>query len=208
MAHAFLAITMTPAVKALQAIDGSHEIYRRAETGEPAYNRLTSRETAFIAARDSLYMASVGETGWPYIQHRGGPRGFVKVLDEATLGFLDFRGNRQFLTAGNLQHDDRVSLFLMDYPGRKRLKILGHAQSTPVSERPQLAERLALPGYRGEAQRIMTITIAAFDWNCPQHITPRFTKDEMPLATDLQSDRFDAFAEAIAMRGAALVPHI
>jgi hypothetical protein len=191
MGHAYHAIAMTPAVKARQVADGSRAIYARAETGAPACHRMTAREAAFIAARDSFYMASVTETGWPYIQHRGGPKGFLKALDETTLGFLDFRGNRQFLTIGNLDNNDRVALFLMDYAGRKRLKLLGRATSTPLSDRPELARRLALPGYRAEPQRVFTIDVVAFDWNCPQHITPRFTEAEIEtaLATNGASPR-------------------
>jgi uncharacterized protein len=184
MGHAFHAITMTPAVKARQVIDGSRDMYAKAERGEATYNRMTEREAAFIAERDSFYIASVTETGWPYIQHRGGPKGFLKVLDETTLGFLDFRGNRQFLTVGNLVNDDRVSLFLMDYAGRRRLKVLGRAASAAVSDRPDIAPRLSLPGYRAEPQRIVTIEVQAFDWNCPQHITPRFTEPEILTATE------------------------
>jgi hypothetical protein len=195
---------MTPAVKARQAIDGSREIYARAETAEPAYHRMTAREAEFIAARDSFYMASVTETGWPYLQHRGGPKGFLNVLDETTLGFLDFRGNRQFLTVGNLDNDGRVALFLMDYAGRKRLKILGRATSTSVADRPALAGRLAVSGYRAEPQRVFTISVVAFDWNCPQHITPRFTEPEIVAATEPLRARIAELEAALAAHGVPL----
>ena len=201
MTHAYHAITMTPAVKALQAADGSREAYARAEGGEMHYHVLSAREAEFIAARDSFYMASVGESGWPYMQHRGGPAGFLKVLDEHTLGFLDFRGNRQFLTLGNLAGNDRVAMFLMDYPGRRRLKLIGHATVTSVDARPDIAERLLLPGYRAEPQRVFTIDVAGFDWNCPQHITPRYTEAEIHAATQPLRDRIAELEAAMAMHG-------
>lgn len=143
------------------------------ESGETRNDRLGPSEAGFIAARDSFYMATVSETGWPYIQHRGGPQGFVRVLDERTLGFADFRGNRQYVSVGNLAVNDRVSLFFMDYPNRTRLKLLGRARIVEASDGEALA-RLDVPGYRAAIERGFLITVEAFDWNCPQHITPRF----------------------------------
>jgi predicted pyridoxine 5'-phosphate oxidase superfamily flavin-nucleotide-binding protein len=142
----------------------------------------TESEVAFIEARDSFYLASVSESGWPYIQHRGGPVGFLKVLDEKTLGFTDFRGNRQYVSLGNIASDDRVALILVDYPHRARLKILAHMTAHDLKTEPTLAERLALPGYKGRPERAFTLRLEAFDWNCPQHITPRFTQADIEAA--------------------------
>ena len=152
-------------------------------------------EAAFIQARDSFYMATVSESGWPYIQHRGGPVGFLKVLDETTLGFADFRGNRQYISLGNVASDDRVALFLMDYPNRKRLKILTHMSVRDLATEPELAERLSSPGYKGRPERAFILKLEAFDWNCPQHITPRFTAAEVAAGTSVLRERL-AEAEA------------
>lgn len=207
MAHRYLELAMTPAAKRLQEIDGSREAYARSEGGEEAYHFLGEREASFIAQRDSFYIASVSETGWPYIQHRGGPRGFLRVLDEETLGFLDFRGNRQFLTAGNLLGESRVALFLVDYPGRRRLKLLGRARMRPVAEDPACAEALALPGYMAVAERITTITVEAFDWNCPQHITPRFTETEIAETVTPLHARIAELEAALAGQSTLDHPH-
>lgn len=180
MAHRFSEIMFTPTVKALQAQSGSRDAYRRFEEPDaPARDRLGEQEARFITARDSFYMASVSETGWPYVQHRGGPPGFLKVLGEQTIGFADFRGNRQYVSTGNLLQDDRVSLILMDYPNRRRLKILGHARIVTTDAEPERIAALELPDYRARVERGFLIRIAGFDWNCPQHITPRFTEGEV-----------------------------
>ena len=149
------------------------------EGTEPIDSHLTGREASFIAARDSFYLASVTETGWPYIQHRGGPTGFVRVLDEQTIGWAEFPGNRQYVSIGNTAVDDRVSLFFMDYPGRRRLKMLGHMSVWDVADRPELFEALSVRGYKAKIERAVILAIVGFDWNCPQHITPRYTIPEM-----------------------------
>jgi predicted pyridoxine 5'-phosphate oxidase superfamily flavin-nucleotide-binding protein len=136
-------------------------------------------EIAFIERRDSFYLASQGENGWPYIQHRGGPRGFLRTIDPHTLAFADFSGNKQFITTGNIGHNDRVTLFLMDYPHQSRLKILGHASIIEKGTEPQLEERVLVKDYPGKLERIFKIAVVAFDWNCQQHIRPRFTIDEL-----------------------------
>lgn len=182
MTHRFLEIATTPAVKAAQEAQGSRRSYARQEEGEPHHDRLGEAEAGFIATRDSFYLASVSETGWPYLQHRGGPEGFLRVLDETTLGFADLRGNRQYLSLGNLSADDRLCLFLMDYGHRARLKIFGRAQFHDLAAEPELARRLIVPGYRAVPERGMTIKVEAFDWNCPQHITPRFSEAELAPA--------------------------
>ena len=181
MAYGFLDIATTPSVKAAQADNGSLDMWSTAGKNR-VFDRFTEGETAFIASRDSFYMATVSETGWPYMQHRGGPAGFLKVLDDKTLGFADFRGNRQYISLGNLQADGRVSLFLMDYPRRARLKIFARAEVKDLAADPDLAERLALLGYKAKVERAMLFHLEAFDWNCPQHITPRFTEAEVAQA--------------------------
>lgn len=182
MTHRFLEIATTPAVKAAQEAQGSRRSYARQEEGEPHHDRLGEAEAGFIAARDSFYLASVSETGWPYLQHRGGPAGFLRVIDETTLGFADLRGNRQYLSLGNLSADDRLCLFLMDYGHRARLKIFGRARFHDLAVEPELARRLIVPGYRAVPERGITIKVEAFDWNCPQHITPRFSEAELAPA--------------------------
>jgi len=181
MSHRFAEIAFTPSVKKAQEDNGSRQSYARLEVGESHHDALGPRETAFIAQRDSLYMATVSETGWPYIQHRGGSPGFIRVLDQKTIGFADFRGNRQYVSVGNLATDDRVSMILMDYPNRARLKILGRARLVGP-EAKEILDRLSLPDYRAVVERGFVITIEAFDWNCPQHITPRFTPAEIETA--------------------------
>ncbi|GGZ29059.1 pyridoxamine 5'-phosphate oxidase family protein [Asticcacaulis endophyticus] len=172
---------ITPAVKAAQGANGAAALWERPH--DRPSDRFTPAEAAFIAQRDSFYMASVSENGWPYVQHRGGPAGFLKVLDDTHLGFADFRGNRQYISLGNVSVDDRVSLFLMDYPHQARLKVLAHASVHDLKVEPELAAKLATPGYRGVAERGIVLRLEAFDWNCPQHITPRFTASEIEAAT-------------------------
>lgn len=179
MGHKFAELAFTPTVRQEQEAQGSRAAYARMDEG-PEYNsELGSSEAQFIAARDSFYMASVSETGWPYIQHRGGPKGFVKVLDANRLGVADYRGNRQYVSLGNLKGNDRVSLFFMDYPNRARLKMLGRVRVIDPSEEELLARLAPEEGYRGKVERGFEITVSAFDWNCPQHITPRFTQAEV-----------------------------
>jgi predicted pyridoxine 5'-phosphate oxidase superfamily flavin-nucleotide-binding protein len=140
-----------------------------------ASDRLTDNEVAFIAARDSFYIASVSESGWPYVQHRGGPAGFLKTLDDKTLGFADFRGNRQYISLGNVAANDRVSLILVDYPIRARLKLLARMQARDLVDELDIGRRLTVPGYKGKPERAFVLHLESFDWNCPQHIVPRYT---------------------------------
>lgn len=179
MPHGFASIAFTPTVRKLQEEAGSRASYARMEGAEGNANGvLGEAEASFLASRDSFYMGTVGETGWPYVQHRGGQPGFVRVLDESTIGFADLRGNRQYVSVGNLAGDDRVSLFFMDYPNRRRLKVFGHARIVGLDDRETLA-RLEPAGATGRVERGVVIRVAGFDWNCPQHITPRFTLDEV-----------------------------
>ena len=181
MVYGFLDIAATPAVKDAQAANGSLN-YWEGFRGDRAFDRFTEAEAGFIARRDSFYMATVSETGWPYMQHRGGPAGFLRVLDERTLGFADYRGNRQYVSLGNVAGDDRASLFLMDYPNRSRLKIFAHVEVRDVAGALELADAIAVPGYEAKIERAMLFHLETFDWNCPQHITPRFTETEIAAA--------------------------
>ena len=200
MAYGFLDIASTPSVRAAQEANGSRELWQRFD-GDRASDRFTENEIAFIEARDSFYLASVSESGWPYVQHRGGPTGFLKVLDETTLGFADFRGNRQYISLGNISADDRVAVILMDYPNRARLKILAHMEVRELDAASDLACRLALPRYRGKPERAFLLHLETFDWNCPQHITPRFTAAEIETAISPLHTRIAALeAENRALR--------
>jgi predicted pyridoxine 5'-phosphate oxidase superfamily flavin-nucleotide-binding protein len=197
MLHKWLEIATTPSVRAARERNGSAAQYARldgtqGEDGPVRNDRLGQAEAAFIAGRDGFYLATVSETGWPYVQYRGGPAGFLRVLDERTLGFADFRGNRQYVTTGNVAANDRVSLFLMDYAHQRRLKIFGHLQMVDADADPDLVAALAVPGYAARVERVALIRVEAFDWNCPQHITPRFTQEELnqalvPLREEMKS---------------------
>ncbi|OAI17548.1 pyridoxamine 5'-phosphate oxidase family protein [Methylomonas koyamae] len=179
MARAFAKISFTPDVQAVQAEMGSRTAYRAAELGDIETVALSEFEQAFIAERDSFYQATVSQSGWPYVQHRGGPAGFLKVLDEQTIGYADFSGNRQYLSVGNLRGDDRISLLLMDYPGRQRLKIWGRARVVNERSEPELLAKLELPDFRAPVERGIVIRVEAFDWNCPKYITSRYSQHEV-----------------------------
>lgn len=181
MTHRFFDLAFTPSVQAEQARQGSRAGYAAfaANREGQGFNIPSGREWDFIAARDSFYLASVSETGWPYVQHRGGPAGFVRRVDDRTVGWAEFAGNRQYVSIGNAAMDDRVAMIFMDYPNRRRLKVLGHLRFIDPNERPDLAERLGVGAYRARVERFVLVSIEAFDWNCPQHITPRFTLAEV-----------------------------
>lgn len=179
MARNFGSLVFTPLVKALQEKYGSRRQYARMAMGDGTPDRLGAEEVAFIGERDSFYMATVGATGWPYIQHRGGPEGFLKVIDSQTIAFADFRGNKQYISTGNLASDDRVALIMVGYPGQARLKVLGRVQIFEDEAARQWIERLREPGAKDVIERAYVIRVEAFDWNCPQHITPRFTKEQI-----------------------------
>ena len=178
MGHKYANLMFTDAVKAIQSEKRSRENYARMEEGDDFNYLLSEFEAEFISERDSVYMASVSETGWPYVQHRGGPAGFMKVLDAKTLGFADFSGNRQYISTGNISHNNRVSLFFMDYPNRRRLKLIGRVEVIEAAQH-ELFSQLKLDHYRAKIERGFIIHIEAFDWNCPQHITPRYTEDDV-----------------------------
>lgn len=179
MGHKFAELAFTDVVKKFQSEQGSRKSYLQMETGGDYNDILGPNEALFIAARDSFYMATVSETGWPYVQHRGGPTGFVKIVDDKTLGFADFRGNRQYVSAGNLRQNDRVSLFFMDYPNKTRLKLLGRVRTLESSEQGILQKLSLDDRHQARTERAFLISIEAFDWNCPQYITPRFTRAEV-----------------------------
>lgn len=189
MGNRFSEIAFTPAVQAQQERHGSRASYQRMLEGEVWNDRLSEKETEFIHARDGFYLASVGESGWPYVQFRGGAPGFLRVIDEQTIAWANFRGNRQYVSAGNLSGDDRVAMILMDYANRRRLKLLGHARVVEVGKEDGLAAQLAVPGYSAVVESAFVVSVAGFDWNCPQHITPRFTIDEVERATQPLRDR-------------------
>jgi len=172
----FLELTVTDSVRKAQ-----QHYFGRSQQIPPQRERdaLTEEEIQFIASRDSFYMATVTETGWPYLQHRGGAPGFLLVLSPTQLAFADYKGNRQLLSTGNLAANERVALFLMDYPRRERLKILGHARIEDAREHPDLVRQLAEPDTRGIVERLFLIEVVSFDWNCPKYITPRYTATEV-----------------------------
>ena len=169
-------VAFTPAVKNLQEAKGSRRGYAKMEEKGGWQDTITDDLAGFIAGRDSFYLGTASADGQPYIQHRGGKPGFLKVLDGKTLAFADFRGNRQYITAGNLSENDKAYIFLMDYPNRRRIKIWGHAR---VTEDPEIMERLTDADYEGVPEQAVVFDITAWDVNCPQHITPRYTETEV-----------------------------
>ncbi|HSI87059.1 MAG: pyridoxamine 5'-phosphate oxidase family protein [Candidatus Methylacidiphilales bacterium] len=172
MASKYMQIMLTPAVQAAQdRYFGNHQVVKDA----PEVDLFTSDEVDFITSRDSFYLSTVTEDGWPYMQHRGGPGGFLKVLGPNQIGFADFHGNRQLLSTGNLEKSDRIALFLMDYPSRNRLKLLGHAKVLDARENKELAAELAPEKLLNRVERLFLIQVISYDWNCQQYITPRFT---------------------------------
>lgn len=174
----FPRIAFTASVKAQQDKHGSRRQYARMEAMR-AEDSLTEREVEFISRCDSFYLATVGENGYPYVQFRGGPRGFLKAVNAHTLAYADFRGNRQYISVGNLEKNSRAALILMDYPNRRRLKMYATIEALDAAEAPELIATLADPGYSAVVERAMVLHVEAFDWNCPQHITPRYTLEEM-----------------------------
>lgn len=198
--YSFLDLASSASVKAAQAEMGVDHMWAPGQV-DRQMEAFTADERAFIAERDSFYMASVSETGWPYVQYRGGPPGFLKIIDETTLAFADFRGNRQYISVGNLDANDRVALILVDYPRRARLKILARVERLALDADPALLSLVSDPGYRAKPERIFRLRLAAFDWNCPQHIVPRFTEAEVAHAVQPLRERLKALeAENRALR--------
>ncbi|MGR9363726.1 pyridoxamine 5'-phosphate oxidase family protein (plasmid) [Rhizobium leguminosarum] len=199
MPYHFLDIALTPSVRAAQAEMGADQLWM-GEQNRPS-DVFTDDEIAFCETRDSFYLASVSETGWPYVQHRGGRAGFLKVVDPRTLAFADYRGNRQYFSVGNFAANDRACLFLMDYVRRGRLKIYAQVQLLKLDDEPALTELVADPAYIGQTERIYKLQLKAFDWNCSQHINPRYTAREVEKAVaPLQARLQQLEAENAALR--------
>ncbi len=210
MAHQFSSLTFTPDVQAAQTEWGSRPANALLTARGPTNDVLGPEEQAFIAARDGFYVATVGASGWPYVQFRGGPVGFLRVLDGRTLAYADVTGNRQYITTGNLRANPRVALFLMDYPNQTRLKILGTAEVTPWKEAGDTKADLAMDE-RARPERVVTIHVAAFDWNCPQHIPQRWTVEELQRTSVFQrirelEDENATLRAQLARGGSAGVP--
>jgi predicted pyridoxine 5'-phosphate oxidase superfamily flavin-nucleotide-binding protein len=203
MPHAFAAIAFTPAVKALQEAAGSRAGYERGfgGTGEMSNLELTESEAHFLAQQRTFYMATVSQTGWPYVQHRGGPRGFLKVLDTRTVGFADFEGNRQFISIGNSTANNRVALIAVNYSARARLKILGRMEVRPLTDQDSLMHALADPTYKARPQRAILITVEGYDWNCPQHIVTRYDADLVEHEVGVRDARIAALEEQLRVAG-------
>ena len=178
MGQNFTDFAFTESVKAAQEHYGSRQNYESMED-DPDRFLLTELEKDYIPSLDFFFMATTGENGWPYVQYRGGPKGFLKILDDRTIGFADYRGNRQFISVGNINSGGKIALILLDFPRRVRLKVWATATVTDVNDDPELAAQLSDPDYRAKVDRLVTLTIQAYDWNCPQNITPRFTEEDI-----------------------------
>jgi len=194
-------VVFSPAVKAAQERLGSRAAFARREERGGWQSQVTAELAAFLGQRDSFYLATASAAGQPYIQHRGGPKGFLKVVDDRRLAFADFKGNRQYVTVGNLSENDRVCIFLMDYPNRQRIKIWGRARI--VDDDPDLLESLVEPGGLGRPERAVVIAVQAWDSNCPQHITRRYGEDDIALViVKLKAQIAELEAELAARRRA------
>lgn len=208
MSRRFADLAFTQSVKDAQERYGSREANLGHERATEPRDRIGPAEAAFIQARDTFYLASVGEGGWPYVQHRGGPPGFLKVLDERTLAFADFRGNRQYISVGNLGHDGRVSLLLMDYAQRRRLKVWARASLFHADDDPALIARLQDASYDARVERGIVLHVEAIDWNCPQHITPRYTVEELEPVFQALHDEHDHRRAQLELEIADLRAHL
>ncbi len=191
MSHKFFDLTFTESVKAEQEKYGSRRSYSRYEGGESDFYGITDAEEDFISQRDGFYLATVNNEGQPYIQFRGGAKGFLKVLDDKTLGYADFKGNLQYISVGNLNENNRAALFLMDYANQRRLKILVNVEVKDAKDVPEIIEKLAVADYKAKIERAMILHVVAFDWNCPQHITQRFTMEEIREMTRPMSENIE-----------------
>ena len=203
MSRAFSDMAFTPRVRAMQTQMGSRSAYAPLDQTDDRRAELTASETGFILARDGFYQATVNETGWPYVQFRGGPKGFLQVLDNKTIAYADFRGNVQYISVGNLQSNNRVAILLMDYARLQRLKIFGRVRLLNRAEDPDLLAKLEAPNYRARVERAALITIEAYDWNCPQHITPRFTEAEIHEGVAPRHAEIAALKQALAQSQAS-----
>lgn len=202
MARAFSTIAYTPSVRRAQERYGSRTANEAFDHDPQRRDRVSERDAEFIATVETFFMSSVGENGWPYVQHRGGPRGFLKVLDEQTIGFADFSGNRQYISSGNIDNDDRVMLILIDFATRRRLKIWGRARIVHERDEPELIARLEVPTYRARIERGFVIKVEAFDFNCPQHIVQRWSEEELKAIAADPAGR-DMLGQLLGMQAAA-----
>jgi len=200
MGNKYLEIAVTDGVKRLQERLGSRAAYARREGGPTIHQKLGPEEISFIEARDTFFLASVSETGWPYVQHRGGPKGFLKVLDQSTIGFPEFSGNRQYLSFGNILRDPRVSLLLLDFRRQERLKIFGRATLAEHVENPELFQHLETENLPSKVERGIIIQVEAFDWNCSQYIEPRFSEEEVRELLQPLKQRIDELETKLANR--------
>ncbi len=198
MAKNYAELAFTAAVKVLQEKNGSRRGYDRMEKFG-VVDGLTDNEINFIEDRDSFYMASLGENEFPYIQHRGGPKGFLKVLDSKKLGFIDFTGNKQYISIGNIATNKNVSLIMLDYPSRARLKIYAKAEVVELIDEPELYESLDLNDYKFRPERMIVFHIEAYDWNCPQHIVPRYTEEDIKESFESQYSYINSLEKEIKM---------
>lgn len=205
MSYGFLDIASTPSVRSAQRANDPADTWGNF-SGDRAFNEFTPAELSFIAERDQFYLASVSETGWPYVQHRGGPVGFLRAIDSKTLAFPDYRGNRQYISVGNIAANNRVAMILVDYPNKSRLKIYALAESKALASDPELALAVATKGYRAKAERAVILHLQAFDWNCPQHITPRYTEEEVKRALSPALERIKALEAEVASLRAGGTP--
>ncbi|AXC15829.1 Flavodoxin reductases (ferredoxin-NADPH reductases) family 1 [Acidisarcina polymorpha] len=187
----FGSLLFTPVVKELQERYGSRRQYERIAASE-THDGLSPFEVEFLSERDHFYWATIGSTGWPYVQHRGGPKGFLKVVDHHTLAFADFSGNKQFISTGNLLTDNRVAMILVDYPRQARLKILGRVEVFEGEKAAPWIQRVKVSGYKATIERVFVIHVEAYDWNCPQHITPRYTAEEIHHAVAATEEKIRA----------------
>lgn len=206
MGRAFSDIAFTPQVRTIQTQKGSRAQYAHLDDMADRGDRLGRNEIEFIRRADHFYQATVSETGWPYVQHRGGPAGFLKVIDDKTLGFADFTGNVQYISVGNLKKDDRIAMIFMDYANQRRLKLLGRARTVEIADEPALAESLRDPAYHGRIERAFIIVVEGFDWNCPQHITPRFTEEQIGSLTAPLRSQVQRLKEQLAKAAIAKAP--
>lgn len=196
-------IAFSPSVKAVQTERGSRAAYARLERTGGGFEELVTDElTAFLADIDTAFLATASADGQPYIQHRGGPRGFIRGLDERTLGFLDFTGNKHYVSTGNLRDNERVCLFLIDYARRRRIKVWGAARAVPAT--PELLDALALPGYRARIEQVILLAVTAWNVNCPQHIPQKLDAVEVAEVVSRLRDRISELeAENQRLRGPA-----
>jgi predicted pyridoxine 5'-phosphate oxidase superfamily flavin-nucleotide-binding protein len=179
MAQNFMQLAFTNSVRQEQERYGSRNSYENREARNPDQTALSVRETRFISQRDGFYLSTVGENGWPYVQFRGGPKGFVKPIDHHTLAYADFRGNMQYISSGNMKSTKKAALIFLDYASRSRIKVWAETEILYTDEHPELLSKLENPDYKAQVERIVLLHVKGFDWNCPQHITPRFTMEEM-----------------------------